>query len=455
MTFFTDEQTILFVDDDPQLREANLQSLDLAGLAVEAFADAGSVLPRITRDFAGIVISDIRMPAMDGLDLRAAIHEVDPDIPVILITGHADVPMAVRALQEGAFDFLAKPFAADHLTSSARRALAHRALILDNRRLVAAVAEVDSPLIGESASMTRLRETIAQLAQADIDVLVEGETGTGKELVAHMIHRQSRRSGGALVAVNCAALPQELAEAELFGSDILDRTTGKLGHAGRIRTAHRGTLFLDEIDTMHPGVQAKLLRVIEEREVQPIGAAAPEPVDLRVIAATKIDLMDALRAGTFREDLYYRLHVVKLRIPPLRERRSDIPQTFAYFLDEAARKMGLPGFHIDDRTRRYLVEHDWPGNVRELKNFAYSVVLNLPSDASRAPLQGEMTLAERVARFEAAVIRDAMTACGGDIARAMTILGLPRKTLYDKLGRHSINPKDYREGASGRGQRRP
>jgi two-component system C4-dicarboxylate transport response regulator DctD len=202
---------------------------------------------------------------------------------------------------------------------------------------------------------------------------------------------------------------------------------------------------------MHPAVQAKLLRVIEEREVQPIGAAAPEPVDLRVVAATKIDLMDAVRAGAFREDLYYRLHVVKLRIPPLRERRSDIPQTFAYFLDEAAAKMGLAGFRIDDRTRRYLVEHDWPGNVRELKNFAYSVVLDLPSDPGRAPLQGEMKLAERVARFEAAEIRDAMTACGGDIARAMDILGVPRKTLYDKLGRHGINPRDYREAASGRG----
>lgn len=444
MSFFTEGQTVFFVDDDARLREANVQSLDLAGLPVEAFADANSILARIDAGFSGAVVTDIRMPGMDGLQLRAAIHAIDPDIPVILITGHADVAMAVRALQEGAFDFLTKPFAADHLASAARRALAHRALILDNRRLAATVADIDSPLIGESPAMMRLRETIGQLAQADIDVLVEGETGTGKELVAHMLHRQSRRRAAPLVAVNCAALPQELAETELFGSNLVDRATGKLGNAGRIRSAHRGTLFLDEIDTMHHAVQAKLLRVIEEREVLPIGAAAPEPVDLRVVAATKTDLVDAVRAGDFREDLYYRLHVVKLRIAPLRERRSDIPQTFAFFLDEAATKMGVTGFRIDDGIRRHLVEHDWPGNVRELKNFAYSVVLDLPSDPGRTPLTPDIGLAERMARFEATILRDTLVAGGGDIARAMSMLGVPRKTLYDKLSRHGINPKNFR-----------
>ncbi|WP_447930256.1 sigma-54-dependent transcriptional regulator [Sphingopyxis fribergensis] len=444
MSFFTGEQAIFFVDDDAALREANVQTLDLAGLAVEAFPDAQSVLPRIETGFSGIVITDIRMPRMDGLELRAAIHAIDPDIPVILITGHADVAMAVRALHDGAFDFLAKPFAADHLVGIARRALAHRALILDNRRLTAAAAAIDSPLIGESPAMMQLRETITQLAQADIDVLIEGETGTGKELVAHMLHRQSRRSAASLVAVNCAALPQELAEAELFGSNLADRATGKLGQAGRIRSAHRGTLFLDEIDTMHPAVQAKLLRVIEEREVQPIGASAPEPVDLRVVAATKTDLMDAVRGGDFREDLYYRLHVVKLRIPPLRERRSDIPQTFAFFLDEAAAKMGMAGFQIDDGIRRHLVEHDWPGNVRELKNFAYSVVLDLPSDPGLSAMPADAPLAERVRRFEATIIHDTMAQTRGNIAETMARLGLPRKTLYDKMQKLGIDPKSFR-----------
>ncbi len=444
MSFFTAEQTIFFVDDDASLRLANAQTLDLAGLSVEAFKDAASVLSRIGTDFPGIVVTDIRMPGMDGLELRAAIHTIDPDIPVILITGHADVAMAVRALHDGAFDFLTKPFASDHLVGAARRALAHRALILDNRRLTAAAAAIDSPLIGESAAMDRLRETIAQLAQADIDVLIEGETGTGKELVAHMLHRRSRRSAAALVAVNCAALPHELAETELFGSDLVDRASGKLGQAGRVRSAHRGTLFLDEIDTMHGAVQAKLLRVIEEREVQPIGAPAPEPVDLRIVAASKIDLMEAVRGGTFREDLYYRLNVVKLRLPPLRERRSDIPQTFAFFLDEAAAKIGVEGFRIDDNVRRHLVEHDWPGNVRELKNFAYSVVMNLPSDTGLSGMPSELSLAERLQRFEATIINDTLTQTRGNIAETMRHLGLPRKTLYDKMQRLGIDPKGFR-----------
>ncbi|MBY4638383.1 sigma-54 dependent transcriptional regulator [Sphingopyxis sp. XHP0097] len=444
MSLYSTEQTVFFVDDDAALRAANVQTLELGGLTVEAFADASAMLPRIATDFSGVVVTDIRMPGMDGLELRAAIHAIDPDIPVILITGHADVAMAVRALHDGAFDFLAKPFASDHLLGAVRRALAHRGLILDNRRLTATVAAIDSPLIGESPAMQRLRETIAQLAQADIDVLIEGETGTGKELVAHMLHRQSRRSAASLVAVNCAALPHDLAEAELFGSDLVDRATGKRGQAGRIRSAHRGTLFLDEIDTMHAGVQAKLLRVIEEREVQPIGASEPEPVDLRIVAATKIDLMDAVRAGAFREDLYYRLHVVKLRIPALRERRGDIPQTFAYFLGEAAEKMGRTGFQIGDAVRRHLVEHDWPGNVRELKNFAYSVVLDLPTDAPLAGMSDTAPLGERIRNFEAAIIRDTLCETHGDIAATVVRLKIPRKTLYDKLNRHGIDPKAYR-----------
>src|SRR3546814_539432 len=212
------------------------------------------------------------------------------------------------------------------------------------------------------------------------------------------------------------------------------------------RSTRTDTLFPDTtlFRSMHGAVQAKLLRVIEEREVQPLGASAPEPVDLRVVAATKTDLMDAVRGGDFREDLYYRLHVVKLRIPPLRERRSDIPQTFAFFLDEAAAKMGLAGFQIDDAVRRHLVEHDWPGNVRELKNFAYSVVLDLPSDPGRAAMPADAPLAERVRRFEATIIHDTLAQTRGNIAETMARLGVPRKTLYDKMAKLGIDPKRFR-----------
>ena len=330
MTFPAMAQTVFFVDDDPQLREANVQALELAALDVAAFGDAQSALSRIDAGFAGVVVSDIRMPRMDGLQLFARLREIDPEIPVILITGHADVPMAIAALKDGAFDFLTKPFASDHLIAATRKAMETRRLVLDNRALRSAMAaESRSPLIGDSPVMTRLRDMIAQIARADIDVLIEGETGTGKELAALLLHRQGPRRGKPFVAVNCGALPEALAESELFGHERGAGAPGLSERIGRIEASNGGTLFLDEIDSMSPAVQTKMLRVLEEREVLRLGGDAPRPLRLRVVAAAKTDLEAAMRSGAFRQDLFYRLNVVRLRIPPLRERRSDIPQLFA------------------------------------------------------------------------------------------------------------------------------
>jgi two-component system C4-dicarboxylate transport response regulator DctD len=449
MTFFEGEQMVLFVDDDAQLRAANIQLLELADINVRAVSNAEGALALLDRDFPGVVVSDIRMPRIDGLQLFARIQAIDPEIPVILITGHADVPMAVNALRDGAFDFLTKPFAVDHLVTSIRKAMEMRRLVLDNRRLNAALSEGDSPLIGDSAAMVRIRDTIVQLARADIDVLVEGETGTGKELVALLLHRKGPRRGRPFVAVNCGALPANLAEAELFGHAHGALGTARTERIGRIEASNNGTLFLDEIDSTEPGVQAKLLRVLEEREVVPIGAAEPRAINLRVVAATKSDLTDAIRAGLFRQDLYYRLNVVRLRLPPLRERRADIPQLFAYFVEAAKQQMGLASFTMNDVVRRRLVEHDWPGNVRELRNFAFEAVLGLsdaPGLSGSAETNG-ISLVQRVERFEAMAIREALQAAGGEIALTMQALGLPRKTLYDKLTRHGIEPKTYRKEA--------
>jgi two-component system C4-dicarboxylate transport response regulator DctD len=446
MTFFDGEQMVLFVDDDAQLRAANIQLLELADISVRAFAGAEDALAMLNRDFPGVLVSDIRMPRIDGLQLFARARAIDPEIPVILITGHADVPMAVNALRDGAFDFLTKPFAVDHLVTSIRKALEMRRLVLDNRRLTAAVGGGDSPLLGDSAAMVRIRDTIVQLARADIDVLIEGETGTGKELAALLLHRQGPRRGRPFVAVNCGALPAELAEAELFGHAHGALTTSRSERIGRIEASHNGTLFLDEIDSTEPGVQAKLLRVLEEREVVPIGATEPRSINLRVIAATKSDLTDAIRAGSFRQDLYYRLNVVRLRLPPLRERRADIPQLFSYFVEVAKQQMGVSTFMMDDGVRRRLVDHDWPGNVRELRNFAFEAVLGLshPNTLAGASEKNGMSLPERVERFEAMAIREALQASHGEIALTLQILGLPRKTFYDKLNRHRIEPKIYR-----------
>jgi two-component system, NtrC family, C4-dicarboxylate transport response regulator DctD len=448
MTDFVAEQTVFFVDDDPQLRAANTQSLELAGIDVRAFADAPSALAELDTGFAGAIVSDIRMPRMDGLQFFQRVREIDPEIPVILITGHADVPTAIAALRDGAADFLTKPFAADHLVAAVSKALAIRRLVIDNRRLRAAADGGDSPLIGQSSALTRLREAIAQVARADIDVLVEGETGTGKELVARLLHRQGPRRGKPFVAVNCGAVPEALAEQEFFGHEGGAVAHGRLERPGRIEASHGGTLFLDEIDSMSLGVQAKLLRVIEEREVVRLGGDTVRPVNLRIVAAAKRDLAQMVEAGSFRQDLYYRLNVVRLRVPPLRERRADVPELFAHFVAEASERVGAGPFWMSDAVRRRLVEHDWPGNVRELRNFAFAALLELPSAAEPPPADAP-PLAKRVDAFEAGVIRDTLAATGGDIRATTEALSVPRKTLYDKMSRHGIEPKAYRHREEG------
>jgi two-component system C4-dicarboxylate transport response regulator DctD len=436
---------VIFVEDDDQLRLATLQALELAGFEVRAFARAAEAASAITRDFTGIVVTDIRMPHMDGLELLSAVHAIDANIPVILITGHGDIAMAVRAMRDGAADFLTKPFATDHLTAAVRRSLAHRGLVMDNRHLraLAEAPDAGEPLIGDSPPMLRLRQVIRQLAEADIDVLVEGETGTGKELVATMLHRQGPRRGHPLIAVNCGALPEGLAEVELFGhaADSVPHT--RLSRTGQIAASSGGTLLLDEIDSMPLAMQARLLRVLEEREVHPIGAERPQSVDLRVVATSKIDLAEAVKAGRFRADLLYRLSIARIRVPALRERGDDVLALFAVFAGEAARQFGKADWRIDAATSSRLRRHDWPGNVRELRNFAIEAVLDVaapgpPSRATVAPLSA------RVAEYEASEIRAALTASRGRVAPVLATLGIPRKTLYDKMMRLGISPREYK-----------
>ncbi len=443
---FPTHQPVCFVEDDPALRDATVQALELAGLDVQACASADQALPTIGPDFAGAIVSDIRMRGMDGLQLFARVRAIDPDIPVILVTGHADVAMAVSALREGAFDFLTKPFATDHLIASTRRALEKRLLVLDNRRLrAAAEAQGDAePMVGDSPPMARLRATIRQVAASGIDVLVEGETGTGKELVAMMVHRFSPRRSRPFIAVNCGALPEALAEIELFGhaADSVPHT--RLARTGQIEASDGGTLLLDEIDSMPLPIQSKFLRVLEEREVQPIGAPRPRAVNLRVIATSKVDLAALVAEGRFRKDLFYRLNVVRLHVPPLRERRDDIAPLFALFVEQARARVGGGGFVLTEAMRRYLTTHDWPGNARELRNYAVQAVLGLGQTPDVAAHTDRYPLAERVRRFEATVIEDVLRETGGNVTAAQAILQTPRKTLYEKMGRYGIDAARFR-----------
>ena len=436
---------VRLVDDDEDLRLAQVQTLRIAGFAVEPFASAAEALEGMTADYPGVVLSDVRMPGMDGLELFDRLHGIDPELPVILLTGHADVPMAVSALKQGAYDFLSKPIGADALLAAVGRACQSRALVMENRALRRQArdeAAQDSPLIGQSAVMAHLRDSIDRLAQAGGDLWLTGPGGSGKTTVARLIHRQSPRRARAFVHVPCATLDEARFEAEFLGTEAQGRAPRS---AGLLEKAHRGTLYLDEIDSLNPALQARILAVIEAGELWPAGAAAPRALDLRVIASTRDDPERLVRDGRLRGDLYYRLSGVVLALPPLVERREDIPELFRHFLLDACRRLDLPAVPVTPLVKARLAGHDWPGNLRELRQFAESHALGLsPFDGAdeAAPERG---LADLVAEYEAGLIREALRLSGGHAGRAMERLRLPRKTFYDKLTRHGIKPAEFRD----------
>lgn len=440
---------VVFIDDDEELRRAAVQTLTLHGIQTDAHARARAALPALDRDFDGVVVTDIRMPDMDGLELFQRLRNVDADIPVILITGHGDIATAVQCMREGAYDFLSKPYPADRLVAAIRHAAEKRRLVLENRRFREAAFAVEAdevPFIGTTPAMQRIKQTLRHIADADVDVLVEGETGTGKEVVATALHRLSRRRHRALVAINCGALPESVIESELFGHEAGAFTGAQKKRIGRIEHASGGTLFLDEIESMPLALQVKLLRVLESRQITPLGSNEVRNLDLRVVAATKEDLGSPAIRAKFREDLFYRLNVVTIRLPPLRERREDIPLLFAHYLGHASRRFHRDIPDMPAAIRQHLMTHDWPGNVRELAHFAERFVLGVLNDPPLEPVPAQassLSLPERMERYEAQVIRDALAAHQGDIKATLDALGIPRKTFYDKLQRHGIDRQEY------------
>ncbi|MNY07826.1 C4-dicarboxylate transport transcriptional regulatory protein DctD [compost metagenome] len=352
-------------------------------------------------------------------------------------------------MRDGAYDFLSKPYPADRLIAAISHAAEKRHLVLENRRLREAAFAIEAdevPFIGTTPAMQRIKQTLRHIADADVDVLVEGETGTGKEVVATALHRLSRRRHRALVAINCGALPESVIESELFGHEAGAFTGAQKKRIGRIEHASGGTLFLDEIESMPLAVQVKLLRVLESRQITPLGSNEVRNLDLRVVAATKEDLGSPAIRAKFREDLFYRLNVVTIRIPPLRERREDIPLLFAHYLGHAARRFQRDIPEMPASIKQHLMTHDWPGNVRELAHFAERVVLgvlNAPAPDPIQPQDGGQSLPERMEHFEAQLIRDALAAHRGDIKATLEALGIPRKTFYDKLQRHGIDRQQY------------
>lgn len=442
---------IIVVDDDADLRQSTAQALELAGFEVLALDAPEDVAGLVSFGFDGLVITDIRMPRMDGMSLMNQVHRIDAQIPVILITGHGDVQLAVRAMREGAHDFVEKPFSGSQLAETAARALDYRRLVLENRVLRAAAGQADDleqRLIGRSPLMIDLRRRLRTIGPSETDVLITGETGTGKEVIARAIHDLSSRAKRPFIALDCAALPETQIESELFGHEAGAFPGAMRARYGRFEHARGGTILLDDIGSMPLALQGKLLRVIQERAITPLGSNEARPLDLRFIATSRVPLEDEVSAGRFRADLLYRLNVVSLRVPSLSERREDIPLIFARLLAEAASRHRVEPLAPSPALLNAVMARDWPGNVRELRNAADRLSLGIGLDPAPDPTgegQEEVggKLAERVAAYERAEIVRALIAHGGSLKPVYESLGLSRKTLYEKMLKHGIDKTLY------------
>lgn len=437
--------TVCLIEDDEAILTGCSQSLMLEGFEVRAFGAAQPFFAADRPEYPYVVVTDVNLPDEDGLTLMRKVLAANPQVPVIIMTGHGDIGMAVGAMREGAFDFIDKPFSTDRLITTVRNAVDKARLISQ----VAALSQVQKPgayaLIGQSERLAVLRQQIAALAPTGVDILINGETGTGKEVVAQRLHDQSGRTGP-FVAINCAALPESIFESELFGHEAGAFTGALKRRIGKFEFAKNGTLFLDEIESMPLALQAKLLRTIQDRTIQRLGANESIPVSCRVIAATKTDLKTLSDQGQFRSDLYFRLNVVNLYLPPLREIRDDIPLLFNFYLHQFRDKYGSPATDPAPAVLRYLVSHDWPGNIRELRNFAERVAIGFPfaEGAIVSDSQVPLTLNQMLERAERDALVHALRLSSGHVADAAEILGIPAKTLYDKLARFSIAVTDFK-----------
>ncbi|MBD3764055.1 MAG: sigma-54-dependent Fis family transcriptional regulator [Rhodobacterales bacterium] len=432
---------VFLIDDDEPMRRSTEQALDLAGFAVTSFATAEEALARLGPATDAVVVSDIRMPGMDGMTFLQRLREVDPDLPAILITGHAEVPLAVEAMRRGAWDFIEKPFAIAPLAAVLRRAIDHRALVLENRRLRAVAGQRDdleARMPGRSAAITDLRYRLRALGPTEADVLILGPTGAGKEVAARVLHDLSARAGRPFLVINCASLPATLIESELFGHEAGAFPGALRARTGRFEHARGGTILLDEIGSLPPEVQGKFLRVLQERVIQRLGSNDPVPLDIRFLAASTADLDAAVTQGRFRADLYWRLAVATVRVPALAARRQDIPVLFRQLVREAAARHGQPEREPPPEMLSDLAARDWPGNVRELRNAAERFALGLDWMEGAGPASAAR-LADRVAGFERSVIAAAIAAHRGRLRPVYESLGISRKTLYEKMQKHGLD----------------
>ena len=457
---------ILVVDDEPEIRSLLAAVLQSKGYEVVTAADGEAALQQVPRERPAVILMDLTMPRMGGLDALPEIKRLDPDVPVIICTAHADLATAVRAMKLGAYDYLTKPFDVELLALTLERALERNQLRsrIDELKREGPGSSL-AERMGGSSAIAQVIQQVSQVAESNFTVLVQGETGTGKELVARAIHHQSPRRQAPFVAVDCGAIPETLVESELFGHERGAFTGAQAKREGHFQLAKGGTLFLDEIGNVPLATQAKLLRALEQREVHPLGSARAVAVDARIIAATNTELEEGVKTGRFRADLYYRLSEFTITLPPLRSRREDITHLAQRFLDEVSMELRRPVRRVSDEAMQALLRHDWPGNVRELKNvirkaalLATDVVtpehlpaLNasapIPSRAAAEPSGEELSLREvaelAAVRAEREVIRHALGATKGNKSQAARLLRTDYTTLHAKMKRYGISARDF------------
>jgi two-component system, NtrC family, nitrogen regulation response regulator NtrX len=450
--------SILIVDDEPGVRNALSGVLRDEGYVVDAVASGEACLERITRGPVDLIVLDVWLPGMDGLATLARLRERQVDAQVVLISGHGNIESAVRAIKMGAFDFVEKPLSLDKTVLVIRNALTQRQLEAENRALRARVDRTQT-MVGESLPMRQLREQVAMAAPTNGRVMIYGENGTGKELVARTIHALSRRRSSTFVEVNCAAIPEELIESELFGH-VRGAFTGAVAdRRGKFELADGGTIFLDEIGDMSIKTQAKVLRVLQEQTMEAVGGTTRIKVDARVLAATNKDLQAEIRAGRFREDLYFRLSVIPIFVPSLRDRQEDIPLLADHFMSEFAREYGRRIKRFEPGARLVLQQYPWPGNVRELRNVIERLMIMVPGDAiaptdltfldpsglsrpgpvETAPSE-RRTLHEARDQFERDLILRTLAEQQGNMSRTAEVLGVERSNLYRKMKAFGIAP---------------
>ena len=453
-----EQERILVVDDDEGLLHLLRMRLSALGFSVTPCTGGRDALTAARQETFDIAITDLRLRAEDGLALTEELMQIQPGLPVIILTAHGSIPNAVEAMQRGAFGYLTKPFDDKELKATLDKALIQLRMTREIQRLKSLVKELYGleNVIARSPAMQRLFQQVAQIADSDATILLTGETGTGKEVLARVLHANSRRSKGPFVALNCAAISETLFESELFGHIRGAFTNAVAAKRGLFQSANGGTLFLDEIAEMSLPMQVKLLRAVQEREVREVGADYATKVDVRIITATNKDLAESVKAGTFRHDLYYRVSVVPLAIPPLRERKDDIPLLAQHFLKQSAKRSNKDVRGFTPAAMHRLMVYPWPGNVRELENAVEKAVVMSRQDmvlpellptAGVASDIGLKPLTEAKEEFERSYLRNVLQMTGGNISRAAQFAGRYRADFYKMLKKYGLHPSMLKERA--------